>query len=398
MCCFSGHVHEVSSTQIFAGHRGGGRQLLVYGMRVALDEEVAMVLPVPVPPRPADDAVSFIDLSGYDRFFDDLDDLFPKVPSGAVPLLGLAPAAFGPPQTLKVHEVGDFEASFVPSLADFSRLDRRFRLADEVWAALPGYADWGFCVFKLRPRRGGAGARIHPMAFELPRRDQDDLFFPTRHVHDGRVHAEADFDHTLYCQPEPGWHALLGWERSPESARRMPALADLVLDREAPVWRRVVVGPYPNVDIVLSGRTLRGRTAFGHGFRLRMNAAWEDVPDAEDASVRRWNLVTEPQRVALKDALLAELGPLAQARAGAWSLVAYDDALPEVSPAVHDLPGARPPELPRGCRVRFSAGNADVEPQELMIAFAGLPSAAVRAEVQSAFQAALDRAARRVVA
>ncbi len=32
------------------------------------------------------------------------------------------------------------------------------------------------------------------MAFEFPHRDPTRLFFPTVHVHDGRVHARAEFD------------------------------------------------------------------------------------------------------------------------------------------------------------------------------------------------------------
>ena len=44
---------------------------------------------------------------------------------------------------------------------------------------------------------------FHPMAFEFPRRDPDTLFFPTVHVHDGRVHAEARFDHSLFWQSDP---------------------------------------------------------------------------------------------------------------------------------------------------------------------------------------------------
>lgn len=38
----------------------------------------------------------------------------------------------------------------MPALKDFDRLDARFRMPSGVWDALPGYADWGFCVFKLR--------------------------------------------------------------------------------------------------------------------------------------------------------------------------------------------------------------------------------------------------------
>jgi hypothetical protein len=41
---------------------------------------------------------------------------------------------------------------------------------------------------------------IHPMAFAFPTRHPDRLFFPTVHVHDGKVHTAAEFDHQLYCQ------------------------------------------------------------------------------------------------------------------------------------------------------------------------------------------------------
>lgn len=102
--------------------------------------------------------------------------------------------------------VGDYEASFVPSQADFERLDPRFCLPPSVWSQLSLYADWGFAVFKLSlnppptqlsaldlriiaerkrdgkppfpPRRRD----IHPMAFRFPRRDPSRLFFPTVHV------------------------------------------------------------------------------------------------------------------------------------------------------------------------------------------------------------------------
>ena len=37
------------------------------------------------------------------------------------------------------------------------------------------------------------------MAFDFPRAAKK-LFFPTVHIHDGKVHDKADFDHALYCQ------------------------------------------------------------------------------------------------------------------------------------------------------------------------------------------------------
>jgi hypothetical protein len=156
-------------------------------MRYDAPSDLAMILPLPVPLRPADNAVQFIDLSGYPEFFADLGNGFPRSRGGAS--LADSPA-------LEVHMVGSFEASFVPQMSDFGRLDPRFRIPAATWAALPRYSDYGFAVFKLR-----AGAReVHPMAFSFPTREANRLFFPTVHIHDGTVQPRALFDHTLFCQ------------------------------------------------------------------------------------------------------------------------------------------------------------------------------------------------------
>lgn len=64
MCCFSRSVSSVAATKIFARGLPDGRQALAYAMNVALGEELAMILPLPVPAQPAEDAVSFINLEG----------------------------------------------------------------------------------------------------------------------------------------------------------------------------------------------------------------------------------------------------------------------------------------------------------------------------------------------
>lgn len=113
-------------------------------------------LPLPVPPASPDDAVRFIDLSGYPYFFEALDSGFPAHRSlGRGPSRG-ATMSLAP--TLVAHDVGAFEASFVPALADFDRLDARFRLPPQTWGSLPSYRDHGFAVFKLDRRlRGSRG-------------------------------------------------------------------------------------------------------------------------------------------------------------------------------------------------------------------------------------------------
>jgi hypothetical protein len=194
-------------------------------MTVAAEEALAMVLPLPVPVGCAEDAVRFIDLQGYANFFADVRKGFPEPVAANAFEISRAPA----PQALKVHAVGRFVASFVPRIADFDRLDERFRLPPKVFDELPLVRDYGFAVFQLRDLGGGIVRRlqrvlgsssaepepIHPMAFEFPRRDPSVLFFPTVHVHDGEVHQTADFDHSLYLQapenvPLAGWFPSTG--------------------------------------------------------------------------------------------------------------------------------------------------------------------------------------------
>lgn len=223
MCIFSfdpqkfGQVNpiHVQGTQIFVRGLTEGRQALVYSMQYSSQVDMAMVLPLPTPAAAREDAVDFIDLSEYDQFFDDMERGFPDVPgrsdnlNGAVVHLSIGDA---PTRILEVHNVGSFEASFVPTRSDFVRLDARFRLPDSVLDALPIYRDYSFAVFKLKP----GTKKVHPMAFSFPRRNTKELFFPTVHVHDGTVPEKAQFDHTLCCQfrsnlRSPGWESSHTW-------------------------------------------------------------------------------------------------------------------------------------------------------------------------------------------
>ena len=228
----------VARTRIYARVERD-RQHLAYAMQLASSEDVAMILPVPVIARAPEDAMTFVDLSSYPTLFDELSALFPA-PQPAFarnrPLAGEHVAK------LVVHEVGAFEASFVPTLADFARLDPRFRLPDAVWAQLPQHADWGFAVFQLR--RGDA--KVHPMAFHFPTRDPSRVFFPTVHVHDGAVHERAHFDHELYWQGPQAPHPT----DSTSPARVPPHMVARSTGLLLPtlVGRRVMRGEHANTD------------------------------------------------------------------------------------------------------------------------------------------------------
>jgi hypothetical protein len=244
MCCFSRPVDLVSGTHIFARAAKNGRQFIVYSMILGAKEDLAMILPIPVPKQPKEDAVRFINLEKYTEFFTDMQGGFPATKATGRETLGDKPAA-----TLEVVNVGSYEASFVPTVKDFARVDERFRLPMGVWDKLPQYKDYGFAVFKLKKGK----SKVHPMAFEFPRADPRKLFFPTVHIHDGQVHPQAKFDHALYCQPSGDERLTTGWQESPQPAgmfMKKDKAQDL-LDLNAHCYRHEIKGSHKNADILV---------------------------------------------------------------------------------------------------------------------------------------------------
>lgn len=266
MCCFSaltplswiGRIFvrpvRVSATNIFARMIEPGVQGLAYSMNLVAKEEVAMILPIPVAPGSGEDALEFVNLEKHAQMFEELHMCF-EMPQrkGGIRLF----AARGQRQ-LKVHTVGSFVASYVPTKDDFGRLDPRFRMPAGTWDQLPAYGDYGFAVFQLAKGK----STVHPMAFRFPTRDREKLYFPTVHIHDGRVHPRAKFDHALYYQtreefPQPG-------ERRPvfETTRNasddpwafMSPMKDYegLADRERPLARRIIRGRHANADTWIS--------------------------------------------------------------------------------------------------------------------------------------------------
>ena len=392
MCCFSRPVRHVSETRIFARSAPAGRQFLVYSMNVSLAEDLAMVLPLPVPPGAPEDAVRFIDLSAYPQFFDDLGKGFPEVFLPARKGGGFAQRSADRPR-LRVHPVGEFEASFVPTIRDFDRLDPRFQLPASVWDALPEVRDHGFAVFKLRRPRGLFGwfrrlRTIHPMAMEFPRRDPGSLFFPTLHVHDGAVHEHADFDHSLYCQPDPDMALLLDWERSPEKLERFmdPARAAGIIDGAAPAHRRVMLGREPNRDVVITLARLRAATALGELFLLRV---------VEEGAPGSWPALAPTERARLKDAIAGKLKELTRARREEWGLARYRGDLPERWPTLVEAVAGVGAAQNRGepCRLKFFVWTERVAPHEVSLAFRDEPPRAQRDAIQAELSSLLDEVA-----
>jgi len=209
-----------------------------------------MILPIPVAAESGRDDVQFVALDDYPQFFGDLEAHFNEIKSN-VKLLGQT----GTRASLKVHHVGAFEASFVPDMDQWDRLDRRFTIPREIWRQLPAYETFGFVVFKLQP---GKHVNVHPMAFSFPTQDPNTVFFPTVHIHDGTIHETADFDHVLYTQNEPSRPISREsqpnfWLPSGASASRYLRTERTrgLVDPNAPCFQSAVVGSWKNSDVLV---------------------------------------------------------------------------------------------------------------------------------------------------
>ncbi len=238
MGCFSGNVSRVANTRIFARATNRGTQIIVYQMEYTAGSDVALILPLPTPPDIAPDAVRFPSLSGYPDLFADIDKGFP--------LTRNAPTTKQATHVM-THEVGSFEASFVPTQKQLDALDARFRIPLNVWNQLPEYSEFGFAVFKLR-----AGTNtVQPLAVEFPTRNPQLLYFPTLDLRNDQVTEEANFDHDLFCQ------ARAGWLRSYDVAGAFVDIprAQELLDAGERISRMTVQGIHPNSDILVGLKT-----------------------------------------------------------------------------------------------------------------------------------------------
>ena len=119
-------------------------------MRYTAERPTAMILPLPVALPAKEDSVRFKSLKEYPGFFTDLAAGFPALPSSGLMRSKSAPEsqAVAAAAPLAVHDVGDFVATFVPSVKDFGRVDARFVIPKDVWDRVPAYADYGFAVFQ----------------------------------------------------------------------------------------------------------------------------------------------------------------------------------------------------------------------------------------------------------
>lgn len=383
MCCFSGDVRHVSGTKIFARLLADGRQLLAYAMKVELEQELAMILPLPVLSSAGEAALSFVDMGNEDGFFEALEAAFPA--------FSVAPAARlfqGPPTRapLPVFDVGRYVASFVPTVADFARLDARFRLPNQLLGQLPLYQDYGFAVFQLKPlpRAAKKPQKLQPMALTFTPRESRALFFPTVHVHDGSVPAQAGFDHALFCQADGVLAETLGWVAAKESlgahvqGERSRELVDVTRGGFAePLW-----GPLANRDRWLReprGVTVAELSGRGSQYRYRVKASAAYAFGWENTDRALWIPAASERLPALCRGLREGLAELVAAREKAWHLAPLNDDLPphfmngpqlwtgtdymNGNPATGNGPGV----------IHFTPFSKHVEPQAVTLAFSRLP-------------------------
>lgn len=287
MCCFSAKT-EVHGTTIFARMTKPGTQVLAYQMKYSAQTPTAMILPVPVALPAREDSLRFKSLKEYPELFDDLARGFPVIQTHSRGAKSAPEPQYAAAAPLAVHEVGDFIASFVPSVADFSRVDAQFAIKKDVWDKIPAYKDYGFAVFQLKQLSG----KPHPIAFELDSRFDSTIYFPTVHIHDGSVHEKDDFDHALYLQaPVADQHAgdyegpdsvdgATGFVRSNGPAKDFtdPKKAQGLLDPDLLVHKLTMKGSLPNRDTF---RDLKPTSFSSRGCsRCDVGAGAIDLPSA----------------------------------------------------------------------------------------------------------------------
>jgi hypothetical protein len=312
---------------------------------------------------------------------------------------------------LPVHDVGSFEASYVPSPDDFDRLDPRFRLPEVVLSKHAPYSDWGFAVFRLAPKRGWLGKlapqTVHPMAFRFASRKPGAIFFPTLHVHDGTLPPAARFDHALYYQSNDAvLTRTCAWRASDEPlSAKLEARACGILQGGAQVYRRRVVGEHPNEDTWLDPpRCSDARVLEGRGdrwaFELHATAAYYTVLD--DARSRAWAESARTGLDQLSAGLYRGLTDLTAARAAEWDLAELRPDLVELwlssgqlyMPVMDSMPHLAAPGTSGPFRVRFGVSSERVEHQSITLAFSHVPSQSALEAVRSELGKLLDRITR----
>ena len=91
------------------------------------------------------------------------------------------------------------------------------------------------------------------MAFTFPSAMRDRIFFPTVHIHDGKVHRDAEFDHMLYCQTAGENIFVRRWDESNSLASQFthPNKAHGLIKSDQHVYRNSMSDMFKNQDIII---------------------------------------------------------------------------------------------------------------------------------------------------
>lgn len=259
MCIFTGPVQSVNGTRIFTGELDDGTHGCVYSMKANIRKPVAMVLPIPVADR-VEDAIEFVNLEKCKDFFKELENCWEVYLTKSFSR-GIGVASSN--RSLKVHDVGQYIASFVPTGLHFKKLDERFRLKPDTIAAFKGYKDFSYVVFQLKESQSESD--FHPMAFKYKSTNPDELFFPTVHIHDdGDYHAKAHYDHVIYAQPKtqyPQWRGI--WKKSdyyPSYKFKEIEKAEGLVHPDRHLFKLSLFSNLPNHDIIFAGTDSKTRS------------------------------------------------------------------------------------------------------------------------------------------
>jgi hypothetical protein len=150
----------------------------------------------------------------------------------------------------------------------------------------------------------------------------------------------------------------------------------------------VLVGPGPNRDTVIDGPSVCAAAALGEHFLLRVRAAGTHAAPPAGG----WPELAAADRDRIKEDLVRRLSRLTRDQEDAWRLARYRGDLPDRWPTFYE---AFPEEVsapPQGepCRIKFFVWNERIEPQEISLAFAGMPSSELRESITKELQKALD--------
>lgn len=196
MCIILTHVESVSNTQIYvSSSKKRTRQLTVYSNQVETHVKNAMILPVPNPL-----SVKLLNFSHYTNIFEDCRECFHyddgSMKNGRLYRSSLSASAEHRPP-LPVYTVGSYQASIVPSIDDFDRVNTQIlRVNPEVFKLLKDTYDpsFGFLICQLRE----GSHHYHPFAYTHLIHKSKLLFVPTLHYHLGEKNVTSDWDHTIY--------------------------------------------------------------------------------------------------------------------------------------------------------------------------------------------------------